>query len=101
MAIDLFCYVTETSDAVRKTLDAIQETHQGLFFERFLILEVHAVTPVEKDIALDFSLIARCLFQVRLNEKEAADLISTVIYVLKAAFDANKLIVLHEGETLM
>ena len=101
MAIDLFCYVTETSDAVRKTLDAIQETHQGLFFERFLISEVHAVTPVEEDIALDFGLIARCLFLVRLNEKEAADLISTVTYILKVEFGASKLIVLHEGETLI
>ena len=99
MAIDLFCYTTDSSVAVKQMVDVLKKKHQGLFFERFLISEVRDVTAAGKQIALDFGLAPKCLFLVRLNDKSAADLISTVTFVLKTAFGIEKLLILHEGET--
>ena len=99
MAIDLFCYTTDSSVAVEQTVDLLKKTHQGLFFERFLISDVRDVTAVGKQMALDFGLAAKCLFLVRLNDKGASDLISTVTFVLKTTFGIDKLLILHEGET--
>lgn len=100
MAIDLFCYSSKSSNEVRETLEQISDQHKGLFAERFLIYEVGEANPVDKEIALEYGLAASCEFMISLNDKSAADLVPTVIAIIKCAFGAGNVIILSDGGKL-
>jgi hypothetical protein len=98
MALDLFCYATLSTSETTKILENVAQAHPGLFVDRFLISPAKDIEPVGAEIALEFSIIAKCRFLVRLNIKDDINLLPTVSYVLKSAFNSSSLLILLENE---
>lgn len=100
MAIDLFCYVSNVATEVKKALDLMADTHKELFTRKFLISPIRDVEQFHKETALEYGLNANCIFLVRINDKSAVNLLSTVESVIKSTLGVDNVIILFENETL-
>ena len=105
MSIDLVCYSSLPPTDVKGILDLVTAKHQGLFVERFLISKVKDLRNTDNyydsvavDIALEHSLNASCSFMVSLNDKNAADLLSTVEAIIKNALGDSNVLILFNNE---
>ena len=97
MAIDLFCYATKQPAEVQETIDALAGLHKGLFAKRFVIYKVADANPVHKEIALEYGLHARSEFMISLNDKSAADLVPTVLALIKCALGDSNVVIMSDG----
>jgi len=100
MAIDLFCYSSQSLQETQEVIDLLVQKHQGLFVERFLISPIREAGSFNKETALEYGLHAHCMFLVRVNDKSATDLLPTVELLIKSALGAGNVIILFENETL-
>lgn len=100
MAIDLFCYVSTSTKEVNNILLKLRNHSSGLFESKFIIYDARSTGPVHKEIALEYSLHAHCIFVVSLNDKKSADRISEVVEIIKNSFGDKDLIILFNNETL-
>lgn len=100
MAIELFCYVSKDEQEAKEALDVMTDSHRGLFTSRYLISKLRRVTGVEQEIAHEFGIEARFIFLVSLNEKNAADLMSTVIMLIKNIFGSQEVLILFNNEDI-
>jgi hypothetical protein len=105
MAISLFCYSSRAADDVKGILDLLTVQHPGLFAEKFLISRVDDLKnptiysdSVSVEIALEHDMRASCLFLVDLNDKSAADLLSTVEAIIKNALGDSNVLILFNNE---
>lgn len=97
MAIDLFCYAAKPTAEVQETIDLLAGQHKGLFAERFVIYKVADANQVHKEIALEHGLHASSEFMISLNDKSAADLVPTVLALVKYALGASNVIIMSDG----
>ncbi len=105
MAISLFCYSSRAADDVKGILDLLTVQHRGLFAERFLISWVKDLRDTDDyydsvavEIALEHDMRASCLFLVDLNDKSAANLLSTVEAIIKNALGDSNVLILFNNE---
>lgn len=105
MSIDLVCYSSLPPEDVKGILDLVTAQHRGLFVERFLISWVKDLrdaddysSSVAVEIALEHGLRASCSFRVGLNDKSAADLLSTVEAIIKNALGDSNVLILFNNE---
>jgi hypothetical protein len=100
MAIDLFCYSSLSAQEAQKVIDLMKLQHKGLFDSRFLIFEAREASQVHKEIALEYDVAANSTFLVSLSDKSVADLVPTVLILIKSAFGASNVVILSDGESL-
>jgi hypothetical protein len=105
MSISLFCYSSRAAEEVEIVLDLLSVQHSGLFAEKFLISSVDDLKnpttysdSVSVEIALEHGTRASCLFLVALNDKSAANLLSTVEAIIKNALGDDNLLILFNNE---
>ena len=98
MAIDLFCYVSKPSADVQAAVNLMANQHQDLFSSRFLISRVSEANQAHKEIALEHGLDAKCVFLVRLNDKSAAELLTSVEAIIKSALGDDSVVILFDNE---
>lgn len=98
MAIDLFCHSSLPSPQVQEVLSKLLVQHQELFANKFLISGVRQSTDVGKEVALEHGLHAQCLFLIRVNDKSARGLLSTVVGIVKNALGDTNVVILVENE---
>ncbi len=97
MAIDLFCYATEPVAEVQRKIDLLSAQHKGLFTKRFLIYKAGNANQTHKEIALEHGLNANSEFMISLNDKSAADLVPTVLLLIKYALGNGNVIIMSDG----
>ncbi|MFE1572855.1 hypothetical protein [Comamonas odontotermitis] len=104
MAVDLFCYSSLPLEHVTKVLDSLIAQHPGLFYSktsayqsRFIIYEATEATDIQKEIALEYGLVATCEFIISLNDKSASDLVRTVLALVRAALGVENVIIMSDG----
>ena len=107
MAVDLTCFSSMPMEDVEAIVDSLVASHRGLFYSassshrtRFLVSKVAEASEIDKEIALEYGLVANCWFMVSLNDKSAADLVATAISIIKNALGVGNVIILSDGETL-
>lgn len=98
MAIDLFCHSSLPVPKVQEVLSKLLVQHQELFANKFLISDVSQSTDVGKEVALEHGLHAQCLFLIRVNDKSARGLLSTVVGIVKNALGDTNVVMLLENE---
>lgn len=97
MAVDLFCYSVEPVAEVQRKIDLLSAQHKGLFAERFLIYKAGNANQIHKKIVLEHGLNASSEFMVSLNDKSAADLVPTVVLLIKYALGDGGVIIMSDG----
>jgi hypothetical protein len=100
MAIDLHCYSIKSILEAKEIVEFLKHEHKGLFFERFLIYPVGEADSIQKEIALEYGIVAHSEFMVSLNDKSAADLIPTVLTLIRGALGSTNVIIFSDGEVL-
>jgi len=105
MAIDLFCYSSLDSNAVRGELDLVVKRSSDLFPSKFSISDVKDLTNsksyydlMEIEISRENGLVAQCSFVVNLNDKRFVELLSAVEIILKNALGEEKILLLLNNE---
>lgn len=105
MSIDLVCYSSLPPEDVKGILDSMISQHRGLFTERFLISLVKDLRDIDDyydsvavEIALEHGMSASCSFRVGLNDKSAADLLPTVVTIIKSALGDSNVLILFNNE---
>jgi hypothetical protein len=98
MAIDLFCHSSLPLPHVKEALSPLLLQHQELFANKFLISDVMLSSDVDKEVASEHGLHAQCLFLIRVNDKSATGLLSTVVDIVKNALGDSNVVILFENE---
>jgi hypothetical protein len=98
MAIDLFCHTSLPLPHVKEALSSLLLQHQELFANKFLISDVMLSSDVDKEVALEHGLHPQCLFLIRVNDKSATGLLSTVVDIVKNALGDPNVVILFENE---
>jgi hypothetical protein len=101
MAIHLFCYSSLPLSQAKEALSQLLLQHKELFGSKFLISDVGQPTDVGKEVALEHGLHAQCLFLIRVNDKSATGLLSTVVGVVKNELGDSNVVILFDGEDRM
>lgn len=105
MAVDLFCYSSLPVKHTDEILSSLILQHPGLFYSktstyqtRFIIYESSEANEIQKEITLEYGLTAISMFMISLSDKSAADLVQTVLYLVRDAFGSENVIVMSDGE---
>lgn len=97
MAVDIFFYSSLPVHEVRQRMDHLKERHPGLFRERFIISVVHESSDFDKEMGLEYGLVVRSQFMISLNDKSVADLVQTVIILVRQALGEANVIAMSDG----
>ena len=97
MAVDIFFYSSLPVHEVRQRMDHLKERHPGLFCERFIISVVRESSDFGKEIGFENGLITNSQFMIGLNDKSVADLVQTVIILVRQALGEENFIAMSDG----
>ncbi|MEN5182075.1 hypothetical protein ABE501_20165 [Comamonas testosteroni] len=97
MAVDIYFFSSLEVEEVQAKIDLLRTQHQGLFFNRFIIYDADRVNDTEKEIALENKMMAKSQFMISLNDKSAADLVSTVLLLVRLALGPANVIAVSNG----
>lgn len=104
MAVDLFCYSSLPVAHVTKMLNSLLVQHPGLFCSktyaprsRFIVYEASEASDVQKEIALEYGLVAVSEFMISLNDKGSSDMVQTVLVLVRAALGTENVLIMSGG----
>jgi len=98
MSVDLFCYTSLSKKEAAASIESLRKQHDALFAHNFVISSLRDANLMHKEIALEYGLVASCMFLISLNEKSAAGSMSTVSRTVKDGLGKSNVLLLLNNE---
>lgn len=83
---------------VQEVLSTLAVQYKELFASKFLISDVTKSNDIDQEVALEHGVHAQCLFLIRVNDKSALGMLSTVVGIVKNALGDSSVVILLENE---
>lgn len=102
MALDLFCYCSQSPTIAEPIRSRAAKTLEDDFGDGLIVYEVKEANVVHREIAGELGLQAASRFLVSINDKAAlATRVMDIVKILKLFFGDENIIVLLNNESLM
>ncbi|MDL9998625.1 hypothetical protein QTI24_08445 [Variovorax sp. J22P240] len=99
MAIDIFCYAAKEVEVVNRLMTELQGKEVSYFSSDFIVSPIKEAAEVHREIADEQGLKnAKCLFLIRLNNKERASEIIEVAKLVRDCLGPSEVLLLIENE---